>query len=855
MKSNVIIMCIALHSMMLSGQLADDFTDGELLQNPTWYGQVDSFIVNSEQMLQLKAIGAGTSYLSIVSAGWDIQSWQSTIRFDFNPSARNFCKVYLASDRLNLTEDLHGIYVLIGGADDDISLYRQTPQGDEKLIDGLDDFLVEDEVYIQLLVDRSPQGEWSLRSRDLQTGTLTTHGARLDTAFVAGNYFGYYCSYTSTRSDKFFFDDMHTTGTKITDQVAPVLQSIRSVDSISFDLIFNEAVGPFFSIHQFTIAVLGAPKDIMHVQSNQVRLTLPQPMTSNTTYQVWGTDIPDLAGNLLSFQASITYEIPGKIEPYDIIISEIMADPNPSIGQPQTEYLELHNRSDKVLDLKDMMLSDKVKSTNLLSHQLTPGSYVILSPGPEVNFSDTTKVLLVKPWPSLNNSGDLISLKVNENLIHAVNYEMSWYRSELKQHGGWSLEMIDVNYPCSSQSNWVASGHVSGGTPGFANSVATFNPDHSPPIIINTYAPTSDSLLIEFNETIAEVPLSNDQLTFIPKLSLQSLAVVGPTQSTLAVKLNDHLDLNQVYQIKITGLADCHGNAITKEGASAQIGLIQEAITGDVVINELLFNPRPLGHRYLEICNRSMKAINLENWKLARWQQDNLIDIQLVTTVPTMIYPGDIKVFSENPNSVRHQYPACATAQITEISNLPALPDTEGSMVILDAKSQIIDEFYYHHNMHHPLLSDKNGVSLERVSTDQPSDLIENWASAATTQGSGTPGKANSQNGNLIHGNTVSVQPKVFSPWPGNSEYAKVSYDFDLAGNSILVSIYNSNGSHIIDLAKNQLAATAGVLLWDGTDKGQQIVPIGYYILYFRKIDLQGRVTQWKETIVVAPKL
>jgi hypothetical protein len=78
----------------------------------------------------------------------------------------------------------------------------------------------------------------------------------------------------------------------------------------------------------------------------------------------------------------------------------------------------------------------------------------------------------VTSFPSLNNAGDDVVLKdSNGNEIDKLTYTDDWYQDLIKKSGGYSLELINPNDPCSDASNWIASTSSSGGTPGFQNSV------------------------------------------------------------------------------------------------------------------------------------------------------------------------------------------------------------------------------------------------------------------------------------------------------------------------------------------------------------------------------------------------
>ena len=63
-------------------------------------------------------------------------------------------------------------------------------------------------------------------------------------------------------------------------------------------------------------------------------------------------------------------------------------------------------------------------------------------------------------------------------------------------------------------------------------------------------------------------------------------------------------------------MSDCSGNAISTEN-SARFGTASLADSFDVVINEILFNPRSNGVDYVEIYNNSKKIIDLKNIYIA----------------------------------------------------------------------------------------------------------------------------------------------------------------------------------------------------------------------------------------------
>ena len=84
-----------------------------------------------------------------------------------------------------------------------------------------------------------------------------------------------------------------------------------------------------------------------------------------------------------------------------------------------------------------------------------------------------------------------------------------------------------------------------------------------------------------------------------------------------------------------------------------------------------------------------------------------------------MLYPDGIMVFTKDPQVLTSHHPNTLAKNLVEVKALPSLPNREGSLVIISDDGLIIDDFRYHENMHHPLLTTREGISLERASPNQ----------------------------------------------------------------------------------------------------------------------------------------
>ncbi len=94
-------------------------------------------------------------------------------------------------------------------------------------------------------------------------------------------------------------------------------------------------------------------------------------------------------------------------------------------------------------------------------------------------------------------------------LIHGIEYSPEWYGDPLKSEGGWSLEMIDLQYPFYDKGNWSASLSRQGGTPGSLNSVKDVNPDSLFYGIVNVFPVDSVNIIVRFSEPLILFPDDN----------------------------------------------------------------------------------------------------------------------------------------------------------------------------------------------------------------------------------------------------------------------------------------------------------------------------------------------------------
>lgn len=544
--------------------------------------------------------------------------------------------------------------------------------------------------------------------------------------------------------------------------------------------------------------------------------------------------------------------------PFDILIDEIFCDPSPAVRLPNAEFLELKNVSALPIDLKNWQIRDPGHSISFKStFILQPDSFLIICSASSSNeYEKFGTSLGISGFPALNNEGQTLFLVSPEGrIIHALSYDKSWYQNDLKGDGGWSLEMIDTKNPCGGKENWKASIDPQGGTPGKINSIDGPNPDLIKPWLIRTITQDDQHILLLFNEPLDSGSAAQPGHYQIDPMGIALEASPQPPMYNMVnLKLPASMDTGMIYQAHVEGLIDCAGNSSAPD-QSRPAGKPQPSRPLDLIINEILFNPPANGYDYIEIYNRSKKIIDINHWAFAnRSTGGSLMNIAMISPESRLIFPGDYLVFSEFPDWVSQHYLVKHPDNLLELTSMPSLPDDEGDLVLMNEQGEVIDELSYRHLWQFALLANEEGVALERIDVDEPTQNQENWTSAASTAGFGTPGYQNSAfHSGLVNSTGISLNPKIFSPDnDGLEDFCFIEFKLAGPGYTGNLTVFDASGRPVRYLLRTAILSIENRIRWDGLDENQRPLPMGIYIVYSEIFNLKGEIQRSRQAVVLA---
>lgn len=244
---------------------------------------------------------------------------------------------------------------------------------------------------------------------------------------------------------------------------------------------------------------------------------------------------------------------------------------------------------------------------------------------------------------------------------------------------------------------------------------------------------------------------------------------------------------------------------------------------GEILINEILFNPIGDGVDFLELLNVSDTVFDISNCKLGNKKQMYLL--------PTfLLYPDSMVAITKDSALLCSQYHCKNPQNILQVEKMLPLPNDSG-FIKITCDSTIIDTLYYKADMHHIYLNNIEGISLERTS--------DGFLQSASTILKATPGYKNSRSSTKDEYDYFSEEETDTFKLLSSSVHV---YNYEFPENIVLlyrlqspqrvsVKVFSLNGYSVYSILESELLSGEGKLFWDGRGDGLEILPVGMYVI------------------------
>ncbi len=720
-------------------QFSDDFSDLNLSQNPTWIGDTNHFRVDNNQLLQLYNLAPASNNNSIIvtnSESIDNASWKFNFRLNFTPSSSNFARVYLVSNTSSLNGNVNGYLVELGRVNRKIALCKQSGTTVTEIISSPIDVLnlATNAGFIE--VQRDAQGNWQLEYDTSSTFTNPQHAGNIqDTTHRFSKFFGINCRYSTTRAQHFFFDNFDVTGNAYIDTSSFWVQEINIENDSQLVLLFSKMIDPTNASNTLNFTAsqgMGNPISAQ-ILSNpmQMRLTFANPIGFSTLYHLQIQQITDIFGNALQNNNFPFYRIARN----DLIINEIMVNPNGSPDLPSYRYIEIFNRLNFAVHLKNWKIH--VGATpRVISESVIPAhQYLVITDSAAMHLYANINIAYLQPFFSLNSTGATVRLWNNKNkTIDSVTYSAAFYQNCMAAQGGFSLERINPSDFCQQAYNWKTTTNARGGTPGFPNEVKNENFAALKVISSEVISPTE--VLLTFNRILDTNSIHPTSFSFAGN-SISSLQ--RKSQQSWLLQLTQALPENINAILTIHNLQDsCHLVAPIDTSFTIANYVPKQ---NDVVINELHFRTIPVvglpDVQYIELKNRTSFPISVANWELK-------INNSSYTLPAGIIEPDSFLLIIRRRSVFQDNFPDVAVLYTCDAINL----SVSGARVSLLSKDGSLMNSVQYSELWHASNKRNGGWSLELMDANASCVGKNAWQSSRDSLG-GTPGKRNSWEKNI----------------------------------------------------------------------------------------------------------
>lgn len=547
-----------------------------------------------------------------------------------------------------------------------------------------------------------------------------------------------------------------------------------------------------------------------------------------------------------------------------IVLSEVMYDP---IGSEHTdEFVELFNLNDTdSVDLTGWSIGDGTDEDRIIGVYLTPAiapqQYGLILDADYFESSDSydalisENALILTVDGSTIGSGGLSNSRAETIMIFNSSHQLiTEYTYSLENQPGHSDEKINLAGSDICE-NWSESLDVNG-TPGFRNSVAKLMYDLS---LLNLRIYPLQPLEGEDIQVHAMAynkgtkSLDPFSIVLFEDSNTDSIVseweILDRYHSMISLQSGDSLAIDFIWPCVTAGLhtigikIDC----LEDERLTNNTLFLLMAVgftEGQLIVNEIMYDPMSDQPEWIEIYNRSDNIIDLKQW---RFSDDDLEGAVLVSVENDCIYPSSFMVLAEDA-SVQDVFTDLLDSVLIVVERFPEINNDFDAVVLYDPSNRIVDQVSFSGDW-----GGGDGVSLERINHQIDSNNRMNWGSCAAFMG-GTPGRENSLFTAILPSTArVQVSPSPFSPdGDGIDDCTIVTYTLPAKIACVNLRIFDVRGRCIRTLLGASQSGSSGSVIWNGRDDQDQIARIGIYIVFLEGLDSgRGVLISEKTTVVL----
>ncbi|MCG9881285.1 MAG: lamin tail domain-containing protein [Bacteroidia bacterium] len=705
----------------LVAQVFDDFSDGNFTHNPSWFGQDSLFQINAAKQLQSRSYNnsVGPRILYTIQTPEPNMEWRVWLRIAFNPSSQNYARWILCAGDSSLK---NSYYVQLGGATgnlDSISLYKEVNGQRTCIIPGRPSTLGKTNNWVQLKVTRDTDGIWQMFTDTAQSGVFIMEGSAMDTSIQIGPYHGFFFQCTAGNVSNFYADDVYA-GKPIVDKTPPYLKQLEISNPTEIKLVFSEKIQAIATQNIW----FSQGQKASASSSNQIEwlLTLEDSLRADSFFVLGLNQLQDISGNAMDTQLTLVYHIPTMDE---VLITEFMPDPEPVVGLPNAEFVELYNNSRFPINLSDFSLGDAGLTSKIPAYIIMPFSYLIFCAAKDTAlYKPFGNVLGLNPWPSLNNSSDTLRLFYKQKIWQEIAYDLSYYNHKEKELGGYSLSMLNPFHTCYKKNNWMASNHVLGGSPGTENPNWTNIKDSSKAELLQTEISSQNSIELSFNKDISM------QSTWQNYLHLQGIEIEKVEQDInqqrkIQLHFTESFEHEKTYTFQLYPVEDCLQNKSTQQVQFTYLEA-KNPTQNQLLITEIYYDESRKGNfpqkEFIELYNASEHPVNLLNMQYS--------DATSTVKLPKYILPSKSYLI------------VCSAANLNEflpfgkalgLSTWPSL-NTSDQLSLRDSNGYLLHQVQYQDTW--LKTTAKNfSCSIEMIDLKNPCAGANNWRASVHPNG------------------------------------------------------------------------------------------------------------------------